>query len=293
MCTETNDIQEAKSMIIREPANSKDAMHYTTERLREEFLIKDLFIPGKIMRVYSHIDRIITMGYCPSDAPQLLEENLDVSKNLGVDFFLERRELGIINVGGPGKITADSETYLLKSLDGLYLGQGIKSVTFESESPTNPAKFYTLSAPAHTSYPNKHIDIDGAKKVPLGDAKNANQRTIYQFLHPEVLETCQLSMGLTVLESGNVWNTMPCHTHERRMEVYFYFDMPKDAVVFHLMGKPDETRHIVMRNEEAVISPSWSIHSGIGSESYSFIWGMVGENKTFTDMDHIPMSELK
>ncbi|PKM93959.1 MAG: 5-dehydro-4-deoxy-D-glucuronate isomerase [Firmicutes bacterium HGW-Firmicutes-1] len=279
-------------MIIREPSNSKDAKHYTTQRLREEFLIQELFVPNLISRTYSHIDRIITMGICPGDQALRLEQDLDVNKSLGTSFFLERRELGIINVGGNGSVTIDGKIYPLKARDGLYIGMGVKEVIFESEDAVFPAKFYTLSAPAHRTYPTVHIDITKAKQVPMGDMESANKRIIFQYLHPEVLDTCQLSMGLTTLEKGCVWNTMPCHTHERRMEVYFYFDLPENGVVFHLMGEPNETRHIVVRNEEAIISPSWSIHSGCGSTSYSFIWGMVGENKTFTDMDHVNIKEI-
>lgn len=274
-------------MIVREPSNSKDAKHYTTDRLREEFLITDLFIPNKIQRVYSHIDRIITMGFCPSTEVQELGQGLEIMKSLGTNFFLERRELGTINVGGPGTVTVDGEVYELATQDGLYVGMGAKEVVFASNDASNPAKFYTLSAPAHKTYPNKHIDITKAKQVPMGDMKTSNKRTIFQFIHPDVLPTCQLTMGLTKMEEGNVWNTMPCHTHERRMEVYFYFNLPEDGVVFHYMGEPSETRHIVMRNEEAVISPSWSIHSGCGTSAYTFIWGMVGENQTFNDMDHV------
>jgi len=280
-------------MIIREPANSKDAINYNSDRLREEFLIQDLFVPGKIQRVYSHIDRIITMGYCPADKALELSDDLDILSSLGTDFFLQRRELGVINVGGPGKITVEGTTYAMKSEDGLYVGLGSREVVFTSDDAENPAKFYTLSAPAHAKHPDKHINIETAKQVPLGDQSSCNKRTIFQFLHPDVLTTCQLSMGLTKMDEGNVWNTMPCHTHERRMEVYFYFNLPKDGVVFHYMGKPDETRHIVLRNEEAVISPSWSIHSGCGTSSYSFIWGMVGENMTFNDMDHVSMKEIR
>lgn len=280
-------------MIVREPANSKDAKHYTTERLRDEFLIQNLFVPGKITRVYSHIDRIITIGVCPVETPVSLDQDFDVKKSLGTDSFLARRELGVINIGGNGSITVDGTKYELKSQDGLYVGMGAASVVFESDVVNQPAKFYTLSAPAHKTYPNVHIDINKAKQVPMGDTASSNKRIIFQYLHPEVLETCQLSMGLTKLESGSVWNTMPCHTHERRMEVYFYFNLPEDGVVFHMMGEPTETRHIIVRNEEAIISPSWSIHSGCGSASYSFIWGMVGENKTFTDMDHVNMKDIK
>lgn len=280
-------------MDIRQPSNSKDAKFYTTDRLREEFLIQELFTPGKAKRVYSNIDRIITMGFCPAKKAIELGEGLDTMSNLGTDYFLERRELGTINVGGAGSITVDGQEYKLASLDGLYIGMGAKEVVFKSEDANNPAKFYTLSAPAHRTYPNKHIDIAKAKKVPMGDDSTSNKRIINQYLHPEVLETCQLSMGMTEMAEGNVWNTMPCHTHERRMEVYFYFDIEGDNVVFHYMGEPSETRHIVMRNEEAVISPSWSIHSGCGTKAYKFIWGMVGENKTFTDMDHIALTDLK
>lgn len=280
-------------MIIRQPSNSRDAKSYDTERLREEFLIKELFIPGKIKRVYSHIDRIITMGYCPSDQAQELSDGVDVMKTLGSNTFLQGRELGMINIGGPGKVTVDGQVYDMKSYDGLYVGRGHEKVIFESNDPSNPSKFYALSAPAHKAYPSKHIDIETAKQVPLGSQDAANKRIIFQFIHPDVVDTCQLMMGLTKLDQGNVWNTMPCHTHERRMEVYFYFDMKEDDTVFHLMGEPDETRHIVVRNEEAVISPSWSIHSGCGTSSYNFIWGMVGENKTFTDMDAVAMTAVR
>ena len=288
-----HDHSKEETMDIRQPANSKDAKHYTTDRLLEEFHISGLFAPDQIKRVYSHIDRIITMGFCPSQKAQELGENLDINANLGTSYFLERRELGVIKVGGSGTITVDGEVFKMGKEDGLYVGQGIKEVVFASDDASNPAKFYTLSAPAHCNYPNKHIEIAKAKQVPAGEDAMANKRVIYQFLHPEVLETCQLSMGLTKLAEGNVWNTMPSHTHERRMEVYFYYNLSDDGVVFHMMGEPTETRHIIMRNEEAVISPSWSIHSGVGTQAYTFIWGMVGENKTFTDMDHIPMKKLR
>lgn len=280
-------------MIVREPSNSRDAKHYTTDRLREEFLIQDLFNVGKIQRVYSHIDRIITMGFCPGEEPQELGQDLDIMKSLGTNYFLERRELGVINVGGPGTITADGTVYTMNSEDGIYIGKETKEVLFASASASNPAKFYTLSTPAHKVLPSVHIDITKAKNVPLGDASTCNKRTIFQFIHPDVLETCQLTMGLTKMDAGNVWNTMPCHTHERRMEVYFYFDLPEDGFVLHLMGEPSETRHIVLRNDEAVISPSWSIHSGCGTTSYSFIWGMCGENQTFNDMDHVAMKDFR
>lgn len=280
-------------MEFRHPTSPRDAKHYTTDRLREEYLIQDLFTVGKIRRVYSHVDRIITMGVCPGTAKLSLEDNLDVWGSLGVTYFLERRELGTINVGGKGKIYVDGEEYVMNEGDGLYVAMGAKEVEFVSDSEENPAKFYTLSAPAHKSYKNVHIDITKAKQVPLGAAESSNKRVIYQYIHPEVLESCQLLMGLTKMEPGNVWNTMPAHTHERRMEVYFYFNVPEESAIFHYMGEPQETRHIVMSNEEAVISPSWSIHSGCGTSSYNFIWGMCGENQAFTDMDHIAVKDLK
>lgn len=280
-------------MIIREPSNSKDAMHYTTDRLREEFLISDLFIKDTVKRVYSHIDRIITMGFCPCEKDISIHNNIDTMKNLGITYFLERRELGIINIGGKGTVTVDGTVYELNPRDGLYVGMGAKEVIFSSDQNDDPAKFYALSAPAHKTYPNVHIDITSAKQVLIGDTKYSNKRTIFQYIHPEVMQSCQLSMGLTKLEEGNVWNTMPCHTHERRMEVYMYFDLPEDSAVFHYMGEPAETRHIVVRNEEAVISPSWSIHSGCGTQAYTFIWGMVGENQTFDDMDHVNMKTMR
>lgn len=280
-------------MIVREPSNSKDAMHYTTDRLREEYLIQNLFTPGKIQRVYSHIDRIITMGYCPAETPLELGDGLEILSSLGTTYFLERRELGVINVGGKGTMTVDGTAYTMNSEDGIYVGKETKEVLFASENPSNPAKFYALSTPAHKVLPTVHVDITKANQKPLGDNSTSNKRTIFQFLHPAVMETCQLTMGLTKLDANNVWNTMPCHTHERRMEVYFYFNIPENNMVLHLMGKPDETRHIAIRNEEAVISPSWSIHSGVGTTNYDFIWGMCGENQTFDDMDHVAMDDFR
>lgn len=276
-------------MEVRNAWNPNDVKHYTTEKLREEFLIPELFIPGEVKMVYSHVDRIIVGGVCPSGKVLALE----AGKEIGADYFLERRELGIINIGGKGTVTVDGQEYTLEARDGLYVGKGAKEVAFSSADSSNPAKFYFNSAPAHTTYPIVKIEISKAQPLKLGSLEESNKRTIYQYIHPNVCQSCQLLMGMTILEPNNVWNTMPCHTHDRRMEVYFYFDMPEDAVVFHYMGEPNETRHIVMRNEQAVISPSWSIHSGVGTKNYTFIWGMVGENQTFTDMDAVPMSELK
>ena len=276
-------------MEIRGAVNIEDAKHYTTEKLRNEFLIKDLFVPGKIKMVYSHIDRIIVGGSYPKNEELVLR----AGKEIGANYFLERRELGIINVGGKGKVVIDGEKYSLEPKDGLYIGMGTKDIIFTSDDASAPAKFYFNSAPAHKTYPIVKIIASEAKPQHLGSLSSSNERTINKYIHPDVCKSCQLLMGLTVLEPNNIWNTMPCHTHERRMEVYFYFNISDDNVVFHYMGEPKETRHIVVRNEQAVISPSWSIHSGVGTNNYTFIWGMVGENQTFSDMDAVQMSDLK
>ena len=269
--------------------NPKDSKRYDTEELRENYLVEDIFKDDQIELVYSHVDRIIFGGI----KPVYKELKLEAGKEMGVDYFLERRELGIINIGGKAIVTIDGTEYELKEKDGLYVGKGNKEVSFKSINPEEPAKLYVNSVPAHKEYETVKIDIEKANPVRLGDNKTLNKRTIYQYVHPNVCESCQLLMGLTMLEPGNAWNTMPCHTHERRMEIYFYFDMDEDTRVFHLMGEPTETRHLVVKNEECVISPSWSIHSGVGTSNYTFIWGMCGENKTFDDMDHISMDILR
>lgn len=274
---------------IRYANHPKDAKHYTTEEVRENYLIEEVFLPDEVAFTYSHVDRIIAGGVMPVKE----SVKLGATKELGVDFFLERREMGIINVGEQGIITLDGEEYELGNKDGLYIGMGVKEVLFQSKDFLSPAKFYINSAPAHASYPTVKIEIKNANPLCLGKKESLNKRTIYQYVHPAVCKSCQLVMGLTVLEAGSVWNTMPAHTHERRMEVYFYFDMEKETRVFHFMGQPQETRHVIMKNEEAIISPSWSIHSGVGTGKYTFIWGMVGENQTFDDMDHISMNELR
>lgn len=276
-------------MNVRNPISPTEAKSFDTEQLRKAFLIEDLFIPGEVSMTYSHFDRIISGGAVPTD--KALE--LSGGKEIGAASFLERRELGIINIGPAGAVTIDGTKYTMDTRDGLYVGMGAAEIKMESADRNNPAKFYLVSAPAHKSYPTKKVSLSDARQVHLGDRSESNVRTIYQYIHPDVLESCQLLMGMTLLAEENVWNTMPAHTHDRRMEVYLYFDLPDDAVVFHYMGTPDETRHIVVRNEQAVISPSWSIHSGVGTKNYTFIWGMVGENQTFTDMDHIPMDALK
>ncbi len=281
--------KEREKMEIRCASNPKDVKHYTTERLREEFHIANLFTRDNIRMVYSHIDRIITAGFMPV----LQELKLEGGKELASEYFLERREMGCINIGGKGIIVVDGTEYAMEPRDGIYIGKGNKDIVFKCVDPENPPKFYVSSCPAHKEYPTVKIDISKAKKVPCGSQADANKRVINQYIHPEVMQSCQLAMGLTQLEEGSVWNTMPCHTHDRRMEVYLYLDMGEDDAVFHMMGEPNETRHIIMHNEEAVISPSWSIHSGVGTKAYSFIWAMCGENQEFTDMDGIETKDLK
>ena len=281
--------KENEGMEVRDASNAKDVRYYTTDRLREEFHIANLFTKDNIRMVYSHTDRIIVIGMMPIK----LELKLEAGKELAADYFLERRELGCINIGGPGVITVDGERYEMNPRDGIYVGKGHRDLRFVSTDESNPAKFYITSCPAHTEYPTVKIDITKARKVPCGSVEDCNKRVINQYIHPEVMKSCQLAMGLTQLEVGSNWNTMPCHTHDRRMEVYLYLDMGANDAVFHMMGEPKETRHIVMHNEEAVISPSWSIHSGVGTKNYSFIWAMCGENQEFDDMDHIETKELR
>ncbi len=280
-------------MDIRYSANQRDFKRYTTEEMRKEFLIEKLFVPDEVTAVYSHVDRMVTLGVMPVSEKVPVDKGIDVWKRFGTNFFLERREMGLFNLGGEGAVTVDGTVYGLGYKDCLYITRGAKEVVFESLDKDNPAKFYMVSAPAHTSYETKRITIAEAAKKPLGSLETSNKRVINQFIHPDVLKTCQLSMGLTTLEPGSVWNTMPVHTHERRMEVYYYFEIPKDNVVFHFMGEGNQTRHIVMQNEQAVISPSWSIHAGAGTASYSFIWAMGGENLAFNDMDAILTTDLR
>ena len=287
-------------MELRTAASPRDVKHYTTDRLREEFLIDDLFHADEIKLVYSHIDRIITGSAVPV-AGKLV---LTAGDELRADYFLERREMGVINIGGAGVITIDGRDYTVDYKEAMYIGMGSKDISFASVDAKNPAKFYLNSAPAHKTYPTVLIKPEGtpeegvvivkdSNKVELGNLADSNHRTICKYILPGQVESCQLVMGMTKLEEGSVWNTMPCHTHDRRMEVYLYFDMKDDALVFHYMGEPTETRHIVMKNEQAVISPSWSIHSGCGTRAYTFIWGMVGENQAFDDMDGVAMGDLR
>jgi 4-deoxy-L-threo-5-hexosulose-uronate ketol-isomerase len=260
-----------------------------TDELRENFLVETLFEPGKVHLTYTHVDRMIFGGVTPAQE----ELTIKLDKELGVSYFLERRELGIINIGGDGSVILDGVEYDMKRRDGLYVGRGTEQVLFRSIDAANPAKFYINSTPAHHTYPTVKIDIKNIKPLEAGEQGTLNQRKIYQYVHPNVCESCQLQMGLTMLSPGSVWNTMPCHTHERRMEVYLYFDMEPDTRVFHFMGQPNETRHLVMKSEQAVISPSWSIHTGTATSNYTFIWGMCGENITYDDMDHVKMGDLR
>ena len=280
-------------MEIRYSAHPNDVKRYTTQELRDEFLIENLYRPDQVAAVYSHVDRMVTLGCMPVNESVSIDKGIDVWANFGTHYFLERREIGIFNIGGSGTITVDGTVYELDYKDCLYITMGAKEVLFASKDSAKPAKFYMVSAPAHRSYETRLLKLADAAKKPLGDGATSNKRVINQFIHPDVLKTCQLSMGMTVLESGSVWNTMPAHTHERRMEVYMYFEVPEDQVVFHMMGQGQETRHIVMQNEQAVISPSWSIHAGAGTASYTFIWAMGGENQAFDDMDVIPTTQLK
>ena len=285
-------------MELRTASSPRDVKHYTTERLREEFLIQNLFMPGEIKLVYSHIDRIITGAAVPTKALKLA-----AGDELRADYFLQRREMGVINIGGDGKITIDGKEYAVGYKEAMYIGMGAQDIIFDSVDAKDPARFYLNSVPAHKTYPTVLIKPEGTpedgvvivkeeNKVELGSLEEANHRVICKYILPGQVESCQLVMGMTKLLPGSVWNTMPCHTHDRRMEGYLYFEMPKDAIVMHYMGEPQETRHIVMRNEEAVISPSWSIHAGCGSQAYTFIWGMAGENQAFGDMDDVAMKDL-
>ena len=274
-------------MDIRYSVNQRDFKRYTTQELRDEFLIDGLYQPDEVRAVYSHVDRMVTLGCMPVLEAVPIDKGIDVWHTFGTRFFLERREIGIFNIGGSGAVEAGGERFEMGYEDCLYITRGTDSVVFHT------AKFYMVSAPAHKACKTTFIPIAKANHKPLGDAKTSNKRVINQFIHPDVLETCQLSMGLTQLDEGSVWNTMPAHTHERRMEVYTYFGIPEGNVVFHMMGEGSETRHIVMQNEQAVISPSWSIHAGCGTSNYTFIWAMGGENQAFDDMDVIPTENLR
>jgi 4-deoxy-L-threo-5-hexosulose-uronate ketol-isomerase len=280
-------------MNIRYSTNPNDIKHYTTQQLRDEFLVSGLYKADEVIATYSHVDRAVVLGIMPVKEVVNIEKGMDVWKTFGTHFFLERREIGFFNIGGTGTCTVDGKAFRMANKDCIYITRGAKEVSFGSENGSSPAKFYGVSYPAHASYETRFISIADAAKKPLGEQKTSNKRVINQFIHPNVLPTCQLSMGLTILEEGSVWNTMPVHTHERRMEVYTYFDIQDGNVVFHFMGQPQETRHIVVRNDEAVISPSYSIHSGCGTGSYAFIWAMGGENQAFDDMDGVATGDIR
>jgi 4-deoxy-L-threo-5-hexosulose-uronate ketol-isomerase len=266
-----------------------DYKSYNTEAIRKNFLLESLFEAGKINFVYTHYDRMIVGGAMPSNS----EIELPNFPILKADYFLERRELGIINVGGDGTVTVDGEKFILSKLDCLYVGKGVQKVSFASANAAQPAVMYILSAPAHAKYPTTLLQKKDSESNSLGSLETSNQRTIYRYIHKNGIQSCQLVMGLTILDKGSVWNTIPPHTHDRRMEAYFYFDVPENQVVFHYMGLPQETRHIVMQNYQAVVSPPWSIHAGGGTSNYGFIWGMAGENLEYSDMDGIQLKDLR
>ncbi|KGM34543.1 5-dehydro-4-deoxy-D-glucuronate isomerase [Inquilinus limosus] len=281
---------------MSETPTTRQAVHYEQaemldgDDLRRHFLIEQLMVPGRLIATYTHYDRMLVAGAVPTGAPLAVGE--DLAKLVGSATLLERRELGLINVGGAGRVTADGTVYEVGPQDALYLGRGIAAITFASVDPADPAKFYINSSPAHAAHPSRLVTRSQAIVKELGAPETSNRRTLSQYLHPEVLPTCQLLMGLTRLHSGSVWNTMPAHTHDRRMEAYFYFELPADAVVMHFMGRPEATRHLVVRNEQAVLSPPWSIHCGAGTAAYAFIWSMAGDNQAFTDMDFVAMGDL-
>jgi 4-deoxy-L-threo-5-hexosulose-uronate ketol-isomerase len=276
-------------MDVRQPVHPDHMMMFDTDELRDHFLIQDLFVANQPKLVYCFYDRLIVGGVCPLD-PVVLAIDKQI---IGAEFLLQRRELGVINIGGSGQVVADGTAYQLARGEGLYLAMGTRELEFRSDDLAFPARFYLNSAPAHAAMPTTKITLTDTEPVTLGALETSNHRTIRKYIHPGGVKSCQLVMGMTTLETGSVWNTMPVHTHQRRMEAYLYFDMPEDGVVFHFMGEPEETRHLVVREGEAVLSPSWSIHSGAGTSNYTFIWGMAGENQDFGDMDHVPMGRLR
>lgn len=277
------------SVNVRQVVGPEDAAKRDTNGLRDGFLIEGLFSKGRINLTYSHLDRMIVGGVVPTDR----DLKIGQVKETGTEQFLERREAAILNIGGRGRVLAGETEYTLGFQEALYVGMGEGDLTFRSDDPTRPAEFYLLSAPAHRTCPTVLITLDMAKKVRTGSAEEANARTINQYVHPDVCESCQLLVGLTMFEPGSVWNTMPAHVHDRRMEVYLYFGMEESTRIFHFMGEPHETRHLVLKSHDAVLSPGWSIHSGAGTGRYSFIWAMAGDNMSFTDMDKVPMDNLR
>jgi 4-deoxy-L-threo-5-hexosulose-uronate ketol-isomerase len=276
-------------MEVRNAIHPDHAAILDTDDLREHFLIEDLFTGDAPKLVYTFYDRLVVGGVKPAGPVEL---NIDPAI-IGAEYLLERREMGVINIGGPGNIIVAGKKIHLTPRDGLYVGKGNRDIVFHSDDAVNPARYYILSAPAHTQYPTEKITFDEAESVEMGAMENSNKRTIRKYIHPDGVKSCQLVMGMTTLATGSIWNTMPPHSHQRRMEAYLYFDMKEDDIVFHFMGEAHQTRHLVVREGQAALSPSWSIHAGAGTGSYTFIWGMAGENQAFTDMDHIPMSEIR
>lgn len=276
-------------MDIRYEVNPEDGKRYTTEELRKAFLIESLFQTGEISFCYSHYDRLVIGGAVPTTNAL----KLDTGDVLRTEFFLERREIAIINIGGQGTVTVNGETYSMQKRDCLYVGKGNENVLFESTNANEPARYYLVSSTAHKEYPTRLLPIADAEPNRLGSDAESNNRTIYKYVHEDGIQSCQLMVGMTLLEPNNMWNTMPAHVHDRRMEAYLYFDMEPKSRVFHFMGQPNETRHLIVGNEQAIISPPWSIHSGVGTSNYTFIWAMAGENYTFKDMDFVPMEDLK
>lgn len=276
-------------MQIRFENSPKEVSTMNTAALRDAFLTDNLMKDDVIQLLYTHYDRVIMGGV----KPVVKKVMLHAHPELKAEYFLQRRELGIINVGGKGKVWADGKAQELNKLDAFYIGKGVREVSFESEDSQEPALFYLLSAPAHASYPLQYLPKEKALPTDMGSLETSNARTIYKYIHAEGIQSCQLVMGLTILKAGSVWNTMPAHTHTRRMEAYFYFDVPANQRVFHFMGMPSETRHLLVANHQGVVSPPWSIHSGCGTANYSFIWGMAGENYTYTDMDLVDIADLR
>ena len=275
-------------MNVRYTVGKNEYKRMTTDELRDAFLI-DLFEDGKLNLLYCEVERGIVGAAVPTVEPVTLE----AGKELAADYFCQRREVGVLNIGGNGTVNVDGTDYPMENLDGLYIGRGSKQISFASDDAATPARFYLISYPAHTEYPTTQAKKADANALAMGTVEDANKRTIYQYIHENGIQSCQLVMGFTVLEPGSVWNTMPCHTHERRTEVYMYFELDEASKVFHMMGPSDETRHITVGNEQAVISPMWSIHSGCGTQAYNFCWGMGGENQRFDDMDHIAIKDIK
>lgn len=273
---------------MRGPVAAEQMPAFTQQDLRDRFLVEDLLVPGRFVAIPTHYDRVVAVGAVPVDEPIPLEAIPEIRST----FFLEHREIGIVNVGGPGVVETQDQTWTMEREAVLYLGRGTDGVVFRSEDPADPARFYGFSAPAHTTFPNAIATAEQGTIRELGDQATANRRTLRQCIHENGIRSCQIVMGVTRLHEGSMWNTMPAHTHERRTEFYLYFDVPDDARVLHLAGEPHETRHMVVGDQQLVLSPSWSIHSGVGTRAYAFVWAMAGENQSFDDMDHVQITEM-